>query len=152
MPVTGRYCGQSDIVPSLVEESVMGALTSGEAGEPIVEAVLATWVADAESEVDAYLCQRYTLPITGTVPQLVTRLSARLARFRAYTGRPGEVPEWLQKDYDGAVKMLQSIAKGELGIGLTPAGEAPAVDEASGRRVRTHSRKPVFGRSNLEDY
>ncbi len=146
----GRYASQADIVPSLIVESVAAQITRDDpAAATIDTAVFATHIEEAEAEVDAYLGARFALPL-DTVPVLVRRLSARIARYRLYASRPGEVEAGVRADYDAAVRMLERIAEGRLEIGLASGGEAVATSSPGGGRVRTGSRPPVFGRSNQD--
>ena len=148
----GRYCSASDLYPSLVSETVVAQITNDDASATTVEtAVLATLIGDAEAEVDGYLGYRYALPLSS-VPHLVTRLSARITRFRLYTSRPGEAEEWLTSDYDNAVKMLEAIRDGKVSLGLTEAGEDPAAGQSGERAVRSSSQARVFGRTNMGGY
>lgn len=143
----GLYVDIADLVPALIEERIAIQLTNDEVdGDAVVESVITETIADAEAEVDGYLGTYYSLPLAN-VPRLVQQLAGRVTRYRLYSRRPGAVEEWLEKDYDAAIKMLDRIAKGTVTLGSQP---EPAANE--GRRVRTEGRTRVFGRDNLDGY
>jgi phage gp36-like protein len=148
----GRYIVEADIAPSLVSGETLIHLTNDDPDAVAVDDdVLATLVADAEAEVDGYVGVRYALPL-AEVPVLVKRLSARLARYRLYTRRPGSPEDWLQKDYDNAVAQLERIRDGKLSLGLTEAGADPSAAYDAGTAVQATARDRVFGRANMDGY
>lgn len=150
--MAGRYCTEADLVPSLVNATLLAQLTNDDPDATATDdTVLDGFFADAEAEVDGYLGVRYDLPLAD-VPTLVVRLVARITRYRLYTSRPGEPEEAITKDYEAAIKTLEGIAGGTISLGLTPAGGPTSVSPRTGRRVRTSSRPPVFGRGNLEGF
>lgn len=143
----GTYLSITDLVPTLVEERIAVQLTNDELdGDTVVENVVVEAIADAEAEVDGYLGTYYSLPL-ATTPRLVQQLAGRVARYRLYARRPGAVEEWLQKDYEAALKTLALIAKGTVTL-----GEQPEPAPNSGRRIRVDGRTRVFGRDNLDGY
>lgn len=148
----GRYATEADIVPSLVGSVAMAQLTNDDPDAVTADTdVLDQLVEDAEAEVDSYLGYRYNLPL-GSVPVLVTRLSARITRYRLYTSRGGTPEQWLTDDYNGALKTLEAIRDGKVSLGLTSAAADPGASPASGKAVQTSSSAPVFGRDNLDDF
>jgi phage gp36-like protein len=148
----GRYITDADIAPSLVATASLVFLTNDDADAVVVDSdVLDTLIGDAESEVDGYVGFRYALPLSS-IPNLVKRLSARVARYRLYTRRPGSPEEWLQKDYDNAIAQLERIRDGKLSLGLTEAGADPAAGFDGGTAVQSTSRERIFGRANTEGY
>lgn len=143
----GSYVTSGDLIPSYVEERDAVQLTNDDVdGTTVVESVVEDAIADAEAEVDGYLGARYALPLV-TVPRLVKRLVLRLSRYHLYSRRRGAVEEWMAKDYEKALKMLQDISKGIVTLGVQP---EPGVN--SERVVRSTARDPIFGRSRLEDF
>lgn len=141
----GAYVGESDLIPSYIEERIAVQLTNDEPdGTTVVSAVVDDMIADAEAEVDGFLGARYALPL-ATVPRLVRQLAARVSRYRLYARRPGAIEDWLQKDYDAACKVLAQISKGTVTLGLQPEA-SPNPD----RTAVTTSTPPIFGRGNLD--
>lgn len=148
---TGRYASTADLVPSLLTETVLAQLSQADPDSDTPnDDVVATWIEDAEAEVDTYLGARYPLPLTTGIPAIVTRLTARIVRYRAYTSRPGQVDAWLTTDYEGALKTLEAIASGKLSIGLTAAGATTEPGPKS--PIRTGSSAPVYGRAGTKGF
>lgn len=147
-----RYVAITDIIPSLVGQQIAAQITTDNAAATEVdESVMATFIGDAEAEIDGYLGARYDLPLPR-VPTLITRLAARMVRYRLYTSRPGLAEEWLTKDYEAVLSTLEKIRKGDISLGMTPTGGQPGAEKVRGRRVRASSRAPVFGRDNMEGF
>jgi phage gp36-like protein len=87
----------------------------------IDDAVLGRALADADAEVDGYLAARYTLPL-ASVPRLVERLAADIARYRLYKDA---VPEVVADRYRAAVRTLEALSKGTAALGLDQTGAQP---------------------------
>ena len=76
----------------------------------------------ADAEIDAYLAQRYTLPLDN-VPTNLERVACEIARYRLY--RDG-APESVRDRYTDARSYLKDVASGKLQIGVASNNEAPA--------------------------
>ena len=82
-------------------------------------------IASADSVIDGYLaavCS--TLPLT-TVPKIITQLCVDIAVYNL-NGRNQyrDIPEWVTKKYDNAMKMLSRFATGEIVLKIvTPDAE-----------------------------
>lgn len=75
-------------------------------------ALVADKLAQADSEIDARLPG---LPSTGPYPRVLVDIACRIARYLLYTaGRP----EWIEADYQTAVKMLDDVRMGRASLGL----------------------------------
>lgn len=145
------YCDQDDVEGIMAEADLIDLTTDDPTASEVDPSVLALAIDAADSLIDGYIGARYALPLPS-VPRLISRISARLTRFELYTRRPGAVEEWLEKDRERQVDLLEQIKSGEVDLGLTEAGADVGAAQQSARRVRTSSTKPVFGRSNLESY
>lgn len=144
----GAYVVQAD-VEAIVKDGYLIAMTNDDPDAVAVDTdVFDAVVAEAEAEVNAYLGRRYTLPLS-VVPVLITRLTARLTRYLLYTSTPGDIKEWLIKDYERIVSKLEQIRDGELDLGLDSGGDAVEATPNTGTAVRASSRAPVFGRDNM---
>lgn len=111
-----------------------------EAATAINAAVLSKALADAQAEIDGYL-GRYTLPF-ATVPALLNRLCRMIARKNLYFDAPPsgtEKPQW-RRDYDDAVRMLESISKGDIDLGTQTAPHPATVAKTVNHRVFTRDR------------
>lgn len=111
----------------------------GNAGA-IVAAVLDEAIADADATVDAYLRQRYTLPLSP-VPTVLTRIAADLVRYRLYDEH---APEAVTKRHDAALRFLRDVAAGLVSLG--------ASDPAPTGTPETRAPRRVFTRDDLADY
>ena len=146
------YVAQADLTPALLSTAELVALTNDDVEATEVDTDrLDDVIEQVQAEVDAYLGTRYVLPLT-TVPRLICTCAARMVRYRLYANRPGAVEEWVEKDYNGAVALLEKVNKGDLSIGLTAADADPETSQPPGKAVRTGSVERTYGRSKLEVY
>lgn len=150
--MSGRYCGAADLQPALLTERALWQLTSDDpAATSTDETVLDAHIVKAEALVESHLAARYALPLTS-VPAVVVDLAARLVRYSLMTMGGGEPPEWLIADRKEVLETLSKIAKGQLELGLTLAGEDASASPPSGKKVSVKGSKPVFGRANMGGY
>jgi phage gp36-like protein len=80
----------------------------------------------ASAEMDAYLSQKYTLPLTVT-PVLLTRLCIDMALYRLVL----EAGRWTEEHrvrYKDAVSLLEKIAAGKASLGVVTTGEGDAAE------------------------
>ena len=113
-------------------------------GTAIDQMVVDAKLADADGEIDAYLAQRYTLPL-ASVPPVLKRIATDLARYHLYDDR---ATEQVTKRYTDAIAFLKDVAKGLAGIGVDPGGTAPAASTAP----EFTANDPVFNRDTLKDF
>lgn len=82
---------------------------------------IAAYIENAESEVDAWLGAKYTVPLT-TIPRTVKQCVISIAGYHvmmASTANSEEVEIWRTR-YLRAIEWLQAVAKGEIAVdGLT---------------------------------
>lgn len=102
-------------------------------------------IADAGAMIDGFLKVRYTLPIAGDVPPLLTDLCQAVAIYKAHAAVT--TPK-IQKDYDDARAMLLQISNGVLKLDI--AGVEPAASGSNG--VRFTDRERPFTQDNLKGY
>lgn len=104
--------GQAELIQLTDRDGTAGA---------IVAAVLDAAGVAADAIIDTHLSGRYQLPL-ASVPTVLISIGADLRRFNLYDDA---APEQITKRYDEAMKLLRAIAKGEISLGLTAAGDAP---------------------------
>lgn len=97
-------------------------------------AVLNRALADADAMIDGYLAVRYSLPL-AVVPPLVVDLAEAIAIYRLHVAAPD--PK-IDADYQGALKMLKDISRGELRLGV--AGVEPSMPTGSGAMATDRDR------------
>lgn len=103
-------------------------------------------IEDASSDIDAYLSERYDVPLDPQ-PRVLTRLASDLSRYYLYDDAvdPQGV---IASRYNAAIKMLARIADGtvKLGDDSTESDASPAslpIAQSSGR---------TFTQAGLNDY
>lgn len=104
-------------------------------------AIVARALADADAEIDGYLASRYDLPLT-TVPPVLARIACDIARYRLWEDRASEE---VRLRYEDARRMLESIARGQVSLGLPAANAAPALAEVSLGNARVMTRDGTGG-------
>jgi phage gp36-like protein len=115
------YCTQADIEEQLSEDELI-QLTDDAGLGSVDTTVVDRAIADADDEINSYLQERYTVPLSP-VPGLVRKLSVDLAIYNLYSRRDIEAPVRTQR-YEADVKLLKSLAKGEASLGV----EAPPAE------------------------
>lgn len=114
------YTTQQQMVDRFgLEELIQLTDRDGTAGT-IVTTVLDAAGVSADAVIDTHLQGRYQLPVAA-VPQVLVGIGADLRRYFLYDAAASEQ---VTKRYDEAMKLLRAIAKGEISLGLTAAGEA----------------------------
>lgn len=125
------YATQQDMVDRFGEtELVQLTNRDNPAATTINATVIGKALADADAQIDGYL-GRYTLPL-AIVPPMLTRHACDIARYHLYDER---ATEQAQKRYDDAIAYLKDVAKGDILLGPTTAGETPA--PADGAQVES---------------
>lgn len=95
---------------------------------------------DAESTVNGFLSGRYAVPLI-TVPRLVMTITCDLTRYALYDDMATEAISNRNAD---ALKLLRSISKGEISLGIDGAGNKPKTND--GAQLVSNGR--VFGRQD----
>jgi phage gp36-like protein len=79
---------------------------------------LSEQIQKAQDEIDSYLYSRYILPFEE-VPQIVKQIAVDLSIYNCYKRRHYEsMPETVDDIYKGKVKLLESIQKGTIFLGV----------------------------------
>lgn len=142
---TPGYAKQVDMVSVLGEREVI-MLTDRRLLGKIDTIVLEDALSLASDEIDAYLDGRYALPLPS-VPRLLTRLCCDIARYRL-SGGDAQETEPARNRYRDAIKMLESIKRGDLTLGLDPAQQEVPTRSA----VQINNGIRTFSRATLADY
>jgi phage gp36-like protein len=139
------YASQSDMVARFGEREVR-ILTDRDNQGLIDPAVLDYALAQADAEIDGYLQGRFALPL-ASVPVLLVGIACDVARYRL-AGTDIRETDPIRMRYKDAVKLLASIGKGELQLGLSATGQA--TPDAGAVRIVEGGR--VFTPDTLSDY
>ena len=100
-------------------------------------------LSDAADEINLYVGKRYPLPL-DTVPSVLTRLAMDMGLY-FLSAEDGYTEEKRQR-YEDAIKVLRSIAKGEVSLGI----ETEQSEDASpvAMEVEMSSETRIFNRNN----
>lgn len=128
-------------------ESELIQLTDNE--QPYTNAInynkLNAAIEEANSEVDAYIGSRYTLPL-HPIPPFLANIACNLVRYYAVTGDLSE-NDPIKTRFDSSIKTLTKIAKGEISLGGAPAGGSPSTQSSANNVIFTVGRHD-FGSSS----
>lgn len=95
--------------------------------EQINRGLIEQAIDDASDKIDGYLASRYELPLI-TVPNLLEQFCCDIARYLLGTN---DTPEHVNQRYNEAIKFLNSVAKGDLSIGVNALGEDAKVQNTA---------------------
>jgi len=69
-------------------------------------------IADADDEINSYLNNVVAIPLT-TPPAMIIKCSVMIAIKNLYiSAQFQDIPEWIRKEYEDAIKYLGNVAKG----------------------------------------
>jgi phage gp36-like protein len=110
----------------------------------IDEAVVDSAIVSAGAEIDSYLGERYTLPLSP-VPSFVSHLANDISIFNLYArSHEGPTDHW-QKRYENAGRLLERIVSGEINLGI----DDPSKDDDAARIVGPAR---LFSRDSMRGY
>jgi len=119
------YSTKEDILEQISEAELVRLSDDAGAGQ-VDEAVVARSIADADAEIEAYLGERYQLPLSP-VPALVRKLSVDIALYNLYSRRLAP-PEARERRYQEAKALLREAARGLATLGEGAPSENAAAD------------------------
>lgn len=134
------YCNNAGMVARFGEDELIRLTDPGDGS--MDSAAINAALSDASDEIDSYLAVRHTLPLSS-VPELLVRLCADIARYRLYDGR---MLDEVEKRYDNSVKLLKDIVKGSA---VLPLPTLTASSEVSTTRTGEDRQ---FTRESLEGF
>lgn len=143
------YALKADIVKLFGERELI-ALTDRLDTGAIDDVVLDDALANASSEIDAYVSAKVAVPLTN-VSAIVKTHCCNIARYRL-VGAEAQETEEIRNRYNDAVKFFRMVGEGKIQLGVDVAGAAAAgrgtVQFGSG--TRTGSAGRVFDRDSTE--
>jgi phage gp36-like protein len=140
------YCSQSDI-EKLLPPRELAELTADSGDLPDI-AVIAACITKAEAEIDAYLGQRYEVPL-AVLPAAVASWAVDVAIYHLYSRRSA-VPAVREERYRRVLAFLREVAAGTAVLGSEGA-ELPRRRE-SGAPAEVAAAPRVFHRDGLRDF
>lgn len=106
-------------------------------------------LADTAALIDGYLDVRYALPL-APVPAALRRHAAVIAYYLLHVEH---VPDKIATDYKDALRWLEQVAAGRIGLSSSGAGEAGgAGSPATEPTVRLEAPPRVFSRTSLRGW
>ena len=133
------YIAETDLDEYISEKSLIQLTDDGRTGA-VDSDITAECIAGAEDEVNGYLSGLYTVPITGTVPGLVTEASVVLACRRLYVRR-GSIPAAFQTQVEDTMSLLTKIAEGKIKLDISgPTADFGSVEVTTVARVNSRSK------------
>lgn len=133
------YCTQDDLIKRFGNDEIL-ALSDKENDGVINVDNVALAINDATSTINGYLGGRFDLPLS-TVPTVLTRICAELARFHLYDD---VCPDRVKDIHMNNIRFLEKVGKGELSLGLSDTNQSQEGDDD----IVIESTGGVFGRSD----
>ncbi len=137
------YATVQDLVDRFGEREIVQITDRSRAGV-IDETVARRAIDDASAEIDTYLASRCALPL-ATVPAVLVHFCADMARYRLSGDMATDI---ITQRYKDAVAFFTRVANGQISLGVSSAGEAPAgagsAQMESGGRVFDRSKSKEF--------
>jgi len=118
------YSTQTDL-SNAVGEPVLIKLTNDTGGKSVDTDVLSAIIADVDDEIDSYLRNRYTLPLTRSTPGMINRIAVAMGVYYLYTRRPNiaGLPQMVKDNHDKVMGQLQKISSGHINPNITEPGD-----------------------------
>lgn len=139
------YCELDDIKKLLDPKQVIALSDDDLDGDPDAE-IIAAVIAAADSNIDSYLANRYTVPIFP-VPEILKKYSAILSIYHLFDRRQlALIPEKWQNGYDYVIEELTKIADGEKTLGV------PGLGTVSGIQFSKESSEATFTFDSLKHF
>ncbi|MBL4901105.1 MAG: DUF1320 domain-containing protein [Desulfocapsa sp.] len=137
------YASLDDLKAQLPEDLLVQLTDDNDSGT-IDATITDTALETADVEIDGYLGERYTLPLSP-VPDIINKQAVDIAIYNLYARRQGPPDHW-QKRYDNVIRFLEKVARGDisLGIGDPEAGQSNAAVINSSDRVFSRDKLKGF--------
>lgn len=108
---------EKDIIALTDDEDINpGSIEADNPGHADIIARVNDAIAAADSEIDAYSSNNYSVPFSP-VPAIINTLSVNIAIYNLYSRREEEIPPTRQTRYDNAIALLTKISEGTLTVG-----------------------------------
>jgi phage gp36-like protein len=133
---------------TLLPEERIIELTDDEDTGSVNQARVDEAIAQADSEIDGYLGERYAVPLSP-VPPVIRKLSVDMAVYHLYSRRAEDIPETRRDRYRHAVRFLEGVSRGSVSLGLDPAPSGPTDSSAETNKSEDGN---VFSREKLKGY
>lgn len=135
------YTTQADLEARFGTAELL-AIADRNADGLIDAAVVVQAIVDAEAEIDSYLGGRYTVPLGPTVPALVQRLAADMARYRLQDDNPLDEA---RERYARALAALRDLADGRASLPDAVTTDGRSFTVLTSGATRTLTRETLAG-------
>lgn len=108
------YCTLAELY-NQISLSDLIALTDDTGTDGPNTTVIAKAIADADAEINAYLCGKYSVPLSP-VPPIINKISVDLAIYHLTGRRNMTVPEDRKTRHDDGISFLKDVQKGIAAI------------------------------------
>lgn len=120
------YC-TADEVRRMIKDDALNTLLGDtyiedpEEREAKIGPIIQEAIADAQGEIDGYLCKRYPVPLTRAV-KVINKFAKDIAVYNLFSrigiDESNEQKNYLNR-YRAAIKFLEAVAAGRVDIGVT---------------------------------
>lgn len=141
------YATTQDIIDLYGREFVeVVALRPDEASltEPATAAAITDALAQATSEADSYIAQRYATPVANRPRVLEVHVINIACHHLAAT--QDRMTEIIRQRYEDAMRWLKDVAAGKAKLGPGDDGQGGTISEAAPQHIIIDSAEPRFGR------
>jgi len=142
------YAQAQDIIDRYAHRDLVQLTNEDPSATVVNRDALVRALEDASAEIDSYLEGRFRLPLADP-PAVLERLAIEVAMYRLQALRPLHDLKDARQRYDDAIAMLVRVAKGEISLGLSPAGNAAP---RSAPEDPDDGPRRVFGRDRLKGF
>ncbi|HSH71545.1 MAG TPA: DUF1320 domain-containing protein [Methylophilaceae bacterium] len=139
------YASQQNMIDRFGEREVI-ALTDRNNDGAIDVAALTRGLEAADSEINTYLLDRYSLPLAST-PLVLADKACDITRY-LLCGAETVATEDIRDRYKDAIKFLEKVQMGKASLGLNA---AQAITQPNDQ-ILTSTRPRVFDSCTLKDY
>ena len=77
-----------------------------------------TYISEAEELINSMISERYTIPLTGTIPPIIKYITGRMTAYNIllseFTGDAVNINKWTDEWHDKPAKILEKISKREI--------------------------------------
>lgn len=142
------YCTQQDLVDRFGTIKLIQLTDKVNKPASTIDIVtVGKHIGDAESLVNSYLGKKYQLPLTVTVPDVLTKFAVDIAWFYLHGDAAGKDSP-VRLAFNDAKAWLKSVSQG--GVIIEGAGEIIA--PAGGGQIKTSQPDRVFTRETLRRF
>jgi len=136
------YASKAEIEDRFGDEALLFAADRDADGALDLEAVEKA-IADSSAEIDTYVSQRYSVPLS-TVPEILVKLGCTMAMYELRFSHDVLTDEWRRR-YEDAIALLKRIADGSVNLGLAvPATGSKTIEITANTRRMTRDNLGVL--------